>query len=229
MICVKQETRKNTSRAKPSKTKKKEDKGDDDEAADDGEELNGPTTEDDDGDDSSGFTSVDQTLDSWKTTDADNKTHETRSAKKKQPAAKKVLNSSNDIVCLVYYDRDEKEIESLEELQKNIDDNKCDQTKGVPEELVWVKYKNSKTDREYQLELWTEIVIVGQRSMLKTWMGKRGQLKKKRARGFPQAVEDYAASVIEKLSKKDSRKHIALCRHMQSQWENNGLVPGSAD
>ena len=153
-------------------------------AADDGEELVDPAPVYDDDDESSNFSRDDTTLDSWRKSDADNKEHETRqSAKKKKSVAKKVLNSSNDIVCLLYYDRDDKEIKSLAELEKHISDNKTDPAEGIPEELVWVKYKHCKTDRDFQFELWTEIVIVGQRSMLKTWMGKRGHLK--RGRGFP--------------------------------------------
>lgn len=135
----------------------------------------------------------------------------------------KVLVSYTDIVHLGYYTRDsDKLIKSVEELKKQIADNKRDPTKGVPEELIWVHYKSPEDPSRHDMEPWTEIVIVGQRSMLRKWIDNRKQPKNRKHKRC--GIEDHAVAVIERNFLKDNRKHIAKCHELQEVWVDKGLL-----
>ena len=211
-------------------TRKKPDDDDDNESvATDDEEVGGEE-EDEEMDEDFDQDSVE--LESLRETRADDDKPETRQngRSKKKPrdgvVPTKVLVSYTDIVHLGYYTRDSDEsIKSVEELKRQIENNKRDPTKGVPEELMWVHYKNPNDPTEHSMEPWTEIVIVGQRSMLRKWIDSRKQKKNRRRKCC--GVEDHAVAVIERNFLKDNRKHIAKCRELQKVWVDGGLVPAN--
>ena len=141
---------------------------------------------------------------------------------------KKVLESYKDIYYLAYYHPEtEQYIESLEELKEMIGINKIDPADlaGIPEELIWVAYKQQHTD-EIGLEPYIELVLVGQRNMLKQWMEKRKKSGTKRCKSYPSFdVEQHACDVITSLYDKQSKKHVARAQKLQDRWETEERVP----
>ncbi|MCA1806815.1 MAG: hypothetical protein LC687_02970, partial [Actinobacteria bacterium] len=88
---------------------------------------------------------------------------------------KAVLDEKDHIVRLAYYTskgNNAKEIMSLQELQKYVDNNKRNGSKGVPEALIWVLFQNGEIDhdKDTEMDLWTEIVSVGQSDRLLHWL-----------------------------------------------------------
>ena len=59
--------------------------------------------------------------------------------------------------------------------------------------------------------------------MIKTWLAKRKNLKKRDKR-IPLEVEDHAAKVIESLYLSNKKKHEENALKLQERWDGYGLL-----
>lgn len=137
---------------------------------------------------------------------------------------KNVIGTSDDILYLGFYRKDNgKQIRSMGELDEQIALNKEDPTKGCPEELVWVSFRDPENSDTHQFEPWTEFVIAEQWDLLKKWMYTRKNYRLSVKVTAPE-MEDVAASVLGKLWEDIGNNPIECAKALQDKWAKNGLI-----
>ena len=132
------------------------------------------------------------------------------------PDERSDITSAKQIKGFRYYNGEEI-VQTMDELEKLIAENKADPTKGVPEQLFWVGYKIGKNP-DQQVH-WTAIVMDNKRRFLDAWIKKRNVKKAPSTKEyFPREVEDYAMKVYKDNREENAAKHRALAKTLQTQW-----------
>lgn len=139
------------------------------------------------------------------------------------PTDDNVIKIWSDITGIRYYNGNDM-VKSKKDLDKLIDTNQKNPTKGVPEKLFWVAFKRGANGTDEQVP-WTTVVYDRKERHLDKWINerlKRAQ-PKDRENLFPSEVEEHAISVYRKMCEVEVpvlRKNAA---QLHKEWAASGF------